>query len=404
MKISIRLFRIFLILFHSIPLTLESPLKAASLETVLNWNESFIAGMRRDTLSPPIIARNLAVLHLALHRSHVQNPDCSDALTSLVAFKVCSGLLPAQTLFFENTLNTRYPGRILDADRIFADQIAAPLLEKFGRDRSSLHVTYVTRSAPGIWNRTAPFFREPELPHWPKVTPILLKEASQFRPKGPPSLQSEEYAKAILELKDWGGRQSSKRSEEQAQIARFWADFSYTETPVGHWNSITRVVLKDRKATGKDAARLFSDLNVAMADASIACWEAKYHFDFWRPITAIHRAAEDGNPHTEPDPDWTPFLNTPNHPEYVSGHSSYSAAACRILSHFLKTEDISFAISNDTLPGVVRKFTNLRACAKECGESRIFGGIHYRFSCDDGLQLGETVANWVLQHARSLDR
>lgn len=396
-----------LVFFTSITASLlhtGASLRAASLECVLDWNQRCISGMRRDTLPPPVIARNLAALHLAMHRCHVRKPDCSDAVASLVAFKMCAGLLPAQTPAFEPALNAHYPGPIPEEDRVFCDALTQPLLEHFGGDRSSLHVTYLSRNNPGIWNRTAPFFREPELPHWPKVRPVLLLEAAQFRPKGPPALGSEEYARALNECKSLGGSNSTNRTEEQALIARFWSDFSYTETPVGHWNSIARAILSKRGETGRAAARLLSDLNVAMADASIACWDAKYHFDFWRPITAIRRADEDANPLTEPDADWKPYLNTPSHPEYVSGHSSYSGAAYRMLSLFLGTESVAFDISSDTLPETRRAYTNLKQCAKECGESRIFGGIHYRFSCEDGMDLGEKVAEWVIQKVRSLDR
>jgi hypothetical protein len=378
--------------------------EAASSDCILLWNQKFIAGMRRETLPPPLIARNLAALHLALQRCQVQKPDCSDALASLAAFKTCARLLPSQTPFFEPLLEKFYPGKISDADRIFADTLCQPLLEQFAKDRSSLHVTYVTRTHPGIWNRTAPFFREPELPHWRQVHPILLQAADQFRPTGPPALDSQTYAEALNEVREWGGKASKKRNPEHELIARFWSDFSYTETPVGHWNSIARVILAARGVNGADAARLFCDLNVAMADASIACWDAKYHFDFWRPITAIQRAAEDKNAETEPDSDWVPYLNTPSHPEYVSGHSTYSGAAYRILATFLGSETVEFEISNDTIPEAKRSFKNLKGCAEECGESRILGGIHYRFSCRDGMALGEKIADWVIRRARSLDR
>ncbi len=380
------------------------PLEAASPRIILLWNETFVASMRRDTLPPPVLARNLAILHLALHWAHVQTPSCEDALASLVAFKVCSALMPAHGTSFEKILNEAYPQAVPDADRRFAQEITTPVLDLFARDRSTLHLTYLAKTHPGIWNRTAPFFRDPELPHWGRVRPILLKDASQFRPHGPPPLRSQQYAQALKEVRVFGGKDSIERSQEQTLIARFWSDFSYTETPVGHWNSITRVLLKSTAHTGPEVARLLCQLNVALCDCAIACWDTKFHYEFWRPITAIHRADEDDNPFTEPVPAWTPLLHTPNHPEYVSGHSTFSGAALEILTGFFQTENIPFEISNDTMPDVTRKFKTLRDCAAECGESRIWGGIHYRFSCDDGLELGIQVAKWTRERFSLLQK
>jgi hypothetical protein len=359
--------------------------------------------MRGDTLPPPLIARNLAVMHAALESAFRETDNPSDAQLALVGFKVCSRLLPAHLPAFEEALNHYYPSRIPDEDRDFADHCANPVLEYFKDDGASSDVTYTSRSHPGAWARTAPFFRVPELPHWPRVRPVLLKDATQFRPKGPPALESKEYAEALREVEDLGGLQSKSRTAEQSAIAKFWSDFSYTETPVGHWNSIAREIVRTQSPSGAETAKLFSRLNIAMSDVAVACWEAKYTFNFWRPITAIARASEDRNPDTVANPNWEPYLKTPSHPEYVSGHSSFSGAACVVLSAFFGTDKIRFTVRSDTLTGVTRRYESLEACAKECGLSRIYGGIHYRFSCDDGLELGKKVGAWTLTNHARLD-
>jgi hypothetical protein len=362
---------------------------------VLQWNARFISEMRKDTLFPAIIARNLAVLHSCIEEAYARDPACPEARISLVAFHACSSLLPAHAPAFEAALGEIYPGRIADGDRMFAENCVHPVLEATASDGASSHVTYMTRNEPGAWNRTAPFFRPPELPHWRLVRPIQLRGAGQFAPPGPPPLASERYAKDLLEVQSLGGAKSVARNPEQARIAEFWSDFSYTETPVGHWNSIARNVCAKAGLSAARQARLFKLLNVSMADAAIACWDAKYTFNFWRPITAITRAGEDENDATIADPSWIPFLKTPNHPEYPSGHSVFSAAASGILTRMLGADAVEFEVQSDTLNGVNRKFHRFSEAAKECGESRIFGGIHFRFSCEDGLKLGEQIADWV---------
>lgn len=369
-----------------------------SQDFLLECNESFIGEMKRDTLPPALIARNLAIMHAAIHLAFRGPLSPSDAQLALISFKVGSCLLPAHLASLEENLNHYYPTRVPDADREFADSCAAPVLEYFKDDGASSHVTYTARGTPGAWARTAPFFRAPELPHWPKVRPVLLESAAQFRPKGPPKLASQQYAKALREVANLGSVDSTSRTPEQGAIAQFWSDFSYTETPVGHWNSIARDLIRQKKLSQADTAKLFGQLNTAMADAAIACWDAKYTFDFWRPITAVARASEDDNPNTQPEPKWEPFLKTPSHPEYVSGHSSFSGASCFVLSTFFGTDKIHFTVRSDTLKGVTRNFDSIEACAKECGTSRIYGGIHYRFSCDDGLELGKRVGSWTVEN------
>src|SRR6185503_21247286 len=162
---------------------------------------------------------------------------------------------------------------------------------------------------PGAWRRTPPFFRPPELPQWSYVAPFALTNGAQFRPPGPPPLNSSRYAADVNQVRELGGLNSTNRTAEQTFIARFWSDFSYTVTPPGHWNQIAQNVATNRPGTLAENARLFALLNLAMADAGIAVWDAKYIYNFWRPVTAIQQADTDGNPETEADPNWTPLLN-----------------------------------------------------------------------------------------------
>jgi membrane-associated phospholipid phosphatase len=134
-----------------------------------------------------------------------------------------------------------------------------------------------------------------------------------------------------------------------------------------------------------------------MVDSGIACWDAKYHYNAWRPVTAIQQTADDGNAGTSPESDWMPLLNTPAHPDYPSGHSVFSGAAAVVLEKMLGSGKMEFSVHSDALPGHDRKFSSLAACARECGESRVFCGIHFRYACEVGLILGIKVGEEVLK-------
>jgi hypothetical protein len=145
-------------------------------------------------------------------------------------------------------------------------------------------------------------------------------------------------------------------------------------------------------------ALVLAALNVAIADATIACWEAKYHYVFWRPITAIPLADTDGNPATIADPNWTPLIITPAHPEYPSAHSALTAAAIGVLGHYFG-KNSSIIVDSEVSPGVVRSFSDLASAQVELNNARVYGGIHFRTATDDGQALGTAVAKFVLKNA-----
>jgi hypothetical protein len=393
-------FGTFLALFPGMPLN-----GANAQNVVLEWNKAVLTALKSDTSSPLLVARNLAILHLAI-REAVEHASSEKAEGAAIA----AGFLSARTLFpshqghFEH-LRAKELARLrqpANLEQISTDgeMAARRIINSRANDGSAMHVSYVPRFEPGQWRRTPPTFRPPELPQWAtKMKPFALARPDQFRPKGPPLLNSPEWAEAFNQIKEIGAKDSSVRNAQQTATARFWSDFSSTETPPGHWNSIACTLAAERKLSLVESARLFALLNVALTDAGIACWDAKYHYNFWRPVTAIIRGDEDGNAGTAPRPDWQALLNTPPHPEYPSGHSAFSGAAVAVLSATFGTDLINFTVRSDALPGTERRFTSLQACADECGESRVYGGIHYRFSCTAGLRLGKSVGEWIMSQA-----
>src|SRR5262249_9728934 len=218
----------------------------------------------------------------------------------------------------------------------------------------------------------------------------------QFRPAPPPTLDSADYAAALNEVEAKGRATGSTRTADETQIALFWADGAGTATPAGHWNQIAIQLAAAQGNSPAANARLFAELNVALADSAIACWDAKYHYGEWRPITAIQHADIDTNTQTQSDAAWTPLIVTPNFPTYTSGHSTFSGAAEIVLDSFFGT-NVGFTVTTEA-PGIgSRAFANLHQAAEEAGQSRILGGIHFQFDNQAGLATGRSVAAYVLQ-------
>ena len=197
---------------------------------------------------------------------------------------------------------------------------------------------------------------------------------------GSAALESARYATDFNEVKALGAAIGSTRSPDQTVIALFWADGAGTETPPGHWNSIAQSVAATFRNTLDQNARLFALLNIAMADAAICAWDAKYWFAFWRPITAVRNAADDGNPATTPDSAWQSFIATPPFPEYVSGHSTFSGAAARSSRNSMARMVSHFPPCPTPCPAWFGNYTDFSAAAREAAESRLYGGIHFRSS------------------------
>ena len=265
-------------------------------------------------------------------------------------------------------------------------------------------------TAVGQWRPTPPGFLSGAGPQFAYMTPWVIASPSQFRPAGPPALTSARYAADFNETKSMGNATSPLRSADQTQYAWFWA----ASTASFMWNSVARSLISDsehdrgdgddhrndrfgRRASTLSNARLLAQLNLAMADAGIGCWEAKYFYVFWRPVTAIPLAATDGNQATTEDASWAPLFATPAHPEYPSGHSCVSGAAGVILADRFG-ERTRFSVDNDLMPGVIRSFRSFASALEEVKNARIFAGIHFRSATTDGQALGASVAEYVLEH------
>lgn len=242
----------------------------------------------------------------------------------------------------------------------------------------------------GKWRPTPPAFAPGNGPQFAYMTPWAINAPTQFRPAGPPPLDSVQYANDLNETKLMGSISSPLRTADQTLFCVFWAG-----NTAGFWNRAAVQLSERYDLSLLEKARVLALMNIAMADAIICCWEAKYHYEFWRPVTAIPLADLDGNDTTSADPTWTPLLVTPSHPEYPSGHSSASGASGEMLAA-LFGEETTFSVTSELTPGVTRYFSSFSGAVDEVRDARVFAGIHFRTACVDGQNMGRQVANYVL--------
>jgi membrane-associated phospholipid phosphatase len=389
----------------------------AYADVVTDWNTAALNAIRIDRTPPPRASRALAILHASIYdavngisRTHetyfvqsgVPASASKEAAASAAAHNVLVTLFPAYAQSFDELHAETLAAISNDPQKTrgiaWGESVADQVLAWRANDNADAIIAPPSGSGPGYWVPTQPSLAPYLLPQWGFVAPFGMASSSHFRPPGPPTLNSAKWVPNYNEVKAFGAAIGSVRTAEQSQIALFWADGAGTETPPGHWNSIAQSVAASLGNSMEQNARLFALLNLAMADAAICAWDAKYVFDFWRPVTAIRAGDTDGNPATAPDPTWSSFIVTPPFPDYVSGHSTFSAAAATVLAMFYDTDNIFFATASDFLPGVYRSFSSFSAAAHEAAMSRVYGGIHFRFASDDGLASGADIGAWTFTH------
>jgi hypothetical protein len=273
-----------------------------------------------------------------------------------------------------------------------------------GADTPLIVTDYPQGTNPGEYRFTpgTPFAFAPG---WADVTPFVLRDSSQFRPGPPYAVTSRKYTADFIEVKRLGGdgiTTPSARTPDQTEIALFWLESSPLQ-----WNRIARTVSAKTRLDLWEQARLFGLLNMALADGYIGSFDTKYHYNYWRPVTAIQTADTDGNPNTSADPTWTPLVTTPPVPDYDSAHSVEGGAAAKVLKRFFGTDHVSFETCSLTLPPgstctdptpVLRRYTSFSRAAAENGLSRILNGFHFRKAVDEGIDHGSKIGN------RAVDR
>src|SRR5262252_282064 len=278
--------------------------------------------------------------------------------------------------------------------------VAAKVLEARANDGSDAPDAYRPRTTPGVYVPTAITLSS----MWPNMKPFAIASGAQFRPGPPVALDSQEWATDYNELKDYGGQISAKRTPQQTETAKFWL----VGPPVAYHPFVRQLVIAKQMSV-VDSARLMALVAIGLNDAIIAVLDAKYHYEFWRPITAIRNGDIDGNPATEREATWQPIAPTPMHPEYPCAHCIQSGSVAGVVKGVLGTLDIpEIAMTSPTAPGVTHRWTNMAMFTDEVASARIWAGFHYRFSTrvgtDMGYQIGEYVMNSVMQPAVTSSR
>jgi PAP2 superfamily len=270
------------------------------------------------------------------------------------------------------------------------EAVAAKVLEARVNDGSDAPDAYRPRTTPGVYVPTAITLSS----MWPNMKPFAMVSPSQFRPNPPIALASQEWARDYNELKDYGGQISAKRTSQQTETARFWL-----VGPPAAYHPFVRQLVSAEQLGVVDSARFMALVAIGLNDAIIAVLDAKYHYNFWRPITAIRNGDIDDNPATEREATWQPIAATPMHPEYPCAHCIQSGSVAGVVKAVFGTTDIpEIAMTSPTAPGVTRRWTNMTAFTEEVANARIWAGFHYRFSTRVGTDMGYQIGEYVVKN------
>jgi len=385
---------------------------SASGAIVIAWNKELLhivltPGAQPATVHP---TRSYAILHAAIYDAivsitrdappylfSVNAPSTArpDAAAAEAGHDILAALYPKWKAALDQQLASELatiPDGAGKQQGIQVGQAVAARLITVRTDDGSATtlLPFVPGNQPGDYQLTPPKFAAPVFTTWDNVTPFVLNNAAQFRPGPPPAVTSQADAQALNEVESLGQNTSTTRTPEQTVIAKFWAG------PIWNtWNEIAENAAIAHHTNLETTARLFAVLNLSFADSTIAFYDAKYHYQLWRPVTAIRLANTSGNPAIVGDPTWTPLAPTALDPAYPSAHGVISGDGATVLADFFGDQD-QVRVTSDVLPGPVRTFTSYTDVATEAGLSRIYAGQHTRIEIEVGSELGQNVAQFVV--------
>ena len=379
---------------------------SARADVVTDWNQQVV------TIGGPQIQRTLAMVHIAMfdavnaiegrYTPYLLLPPpptgaSAEAAAASAAHGVLVRLFPSQAQSLAAALAASLSGvggSQSKSDGVaFGDLVALAIYQaRLADNILAPGPIYIPGSDPGDYQLTTSTPPQPVNTNAPNWIPFALRSTSQFRPNGPARLRSVQYARDVKEVERLGALVNSERTADQDEIGRW-----HTEMAQFQFNRIARAEVANDCRDLVEHARLFALLNIAMADAVASVFEAKYTYRFWRPVTAIQHADVDGNVRTKADPTWAPFLPTPPHPEYPAAHAVVQTAAARVMKAYFGRK-YRFETTSPTVPGVIRFYEDFDAFAAEGADARVFGGMHFRTSLEEGSRQGKRVANWVLKN------
>jgi len=379
----------------------------ARANVITDWDEKALAVVAP---MPPYNAQRLiGMVHLAMfdavnsierrYRPYLvelkAEPTTSKEAAAAAAAATILATLDPKTASDMKTALATYLASIPDGkDKLngveLGEAVAVRIFGARANDGSEEPDAYRPRTTPGVYVPTPITAAS----MWPNMKPFAMIKGSQFRPDPPIALNSNEWAADFNELKDYGGKTSTKRSAQQTEIARFWL-----MTGPRAYHPLVRELVTTKGMSVVDSARFMALVTVGLNDALIAVFDAKYHYNFWRPITAIRNGDIDENPATDREATWQPIDNTPMHPEYPCAHCILSGSVAGVVKAVLGGEDIpEVAMTSTTAPGVTHRWTNLTAFTEEVANARIWAGFHYRFSTRVGTNMGHQIGEYVVKN------
>jgi len=389
-------------MFAATAVAAAAAVQPARADAVTDWNIKAGEFITEARLGTPPAMRVMAIVQTAVHGAVSQAPAAAhEAAVAAANRAALTALLPSQQAAIDAAYKAALaaiadtPAR---ASGIAAgERAAAQVLAARAKEAPVFATPDATRphvGTPGTYVPTAMLAATA----WPQRTPWVMTSASQFRPPAPPSLTSDTYARDLEEIRALGGRASTRRSPEQTEIARFW---DYSLPPIYHG-----VVRSVALAPGRDIAanaRLFATVSQAMDDALIAVFDAKYHFTFWRPVTAIRNADVDGNEATTREPAWMPLIDVPMHPEYPSGHSILAGAVGAVLRAEVGSAPVKLSTTSPTATpkGAARHWTSIDAFMQEVAMARVYGGLHFRFTNEVSLGMGRAIGELAVKRQQA---
>jgi hypothetical protein len=383
---------------------------AAHADAVMDWNEIALDSVVAAKQTPPMTTRSMAMVHAAMfdavnaiephYRPYKVKVDAapgtsSDAAASAAAHLVLIKLFPDQQAAldkaYDAALATIAEGGGRNAGVRLGEQVAGEIISWRANDGIGAPNTYRPATTPGVYVPTV----LPISSDWPQSKPWLMDHADQFRPGPPPALTSDVWTRDYNEIKVMGGRGRSERTPEQTVIGQFW---SLTGAP--SFNPIARQLASAHGLSPVENARLFALTYFAATDALVAVFDAKYAYNFWRPITAIRNGDIDGNDKTAADAGWMPLIDTPIHPEYPCAHCTNAAAVGAVLeAQFGSGAVAPFTMTSPATPGVVRKWDRIDAYVEEVSNARIWSGVHYRNSATVGREMGRKIGMLAVENS-----
>ena len=385
----------------------------ARADVVLDWNLTMFATLAGQ--NPFGTARYAAITHLAMfeavnaitgeYRPYVGSIDApgeasAEAAAAAAAHGVLTFYFPAKATTLDAALATSLAaipdGPSEDTGVATGRAAAAAMVALRSDDGSQFPVSYLPASSEaGQWQLTGGCLSSGgSLLHWANVTPFGVPSARHFRPGPPPPLTSGTYRDSYNEVKAVGGRDSVLRTPDRTDVARLYAGLS----PVAWTNSAARQIIGLRGDSLSQNARAFALLNMALSDAAVVGFDTKYSYLFWRPETAIHAGATDGNAETDPDLDFIPLITAPCFPSYPSNHALLSYAGREVLERLYGVDGHSLTMASSVVPGVVLHYTSLDAITADVDDARVYGGIHFRFDQEVGARQGTRIGGYVFQH------